>query len=165
MAAKKNQKTIDCRNLRLACSAATCSKDPTTKVGAVLAKLRGRVHMIASDCNRFPDGVDCSRKRLENRPLKNDIVVHAEANVILAARLDRESASMCSLYVTTLPCCRCAGLIIQAGIRRVVCLAPTAEYLKRWAGSVRLTKRMFREAGVQLKLYNEEDIRDESEEL
>ncbi|MFQ5757970.1 MAG: hypothetical protein ACE5H7_17995, partial [Acidiferrobacterales bacterium] len=45
------------------------------------------------------------------------------------------------------PCARCAVLIIQAGIVRVVCDEPDFDH-ERWGEQARIADTMFREAGL-----------------
>ena len=101
--------------LELAKTVSTFSKDPSTKVGAVIVDDDNRV--ISIGYNGFPKGLKDDH-RLDNRDLKYDMVVHAEANALLFANAPTKG---CTIYTWPFqPCSRCASLIIQAGIRRVV---------------------------------------------
>ena len=62
--------------------------------------------------------------RLNNRDIKYETVVHAEANALMFAN---RSAKNCTLYTLFFqPCSRCAGLIIQSGmIKEVVTIQNT----------------------------------------
>ena len=122
------------------------SKDPSTQVGAVIANVNTK-RVVSMGFNGFPAGVEDSEDRLETREIKYEMVVHAEANALLFAG---PAAEGCTLYVTPLPpCARCAVLIIQAGISRVVC--PTPDKSKEpWATQSRISETMFGESGVQL---------------
>lgn len=134
----------DDRFLDLADHIADWSKDPSTKVGAVIVRPNRTIASVGY--NGFPRGVDDDPKRLNNRPIKYAMTVHAEANAILSAdgRLDG-----CSLYVTPLhPCSNCAALIIQAGITKVVARMPNDP--AHWADSFDKAKIMFDEAGVEI---------------
>jgi dCMP deaminase len=96
------------------------SKDPNAKVGAVIATQRGAVGL---GYNGFPKGVEDSADRLDDGDVKLDMIVHAEQNALLIAG---QSAQGADIFVRGKPvCARCAGLIIQAGIRRVVAMDPT----------------------------------------
>jgi len=151
--------------LRRALGVSTVSPDPTTKVGAVLANTEGIV--IATGFNRFPRGITPDA-RLNDRPLKNEMVIHAEPNVILQGLelISKVGMYFCTLYITTLPCARCTGIILDANIGSVVCLEPTAEFLTRWKDSVELSRSLFEEAGVQLKEYSLEELdRDGKEQI
>ena len=136
----------DGRFMDLANFVAGWSKDPSTRVGAVIANANTK-RVVSMGFNGFPAGVEDSEDRLETREIKYEMVVHAEANALLFAG---PAAEGCTLYVTPLPpCARCAVLIIQAGINRVVC--PTPDKSKEpWATQSRISETMFGEAGVQL---------------
>jgi dCMP deaminase len=105
----------DNRFMLLARHVAMWSKDPSTKVGAVIVDAKRRV--IALGYNGFPRGVDDSPERYADRPTKYAHVVHAELNAILNALGPVDG---CTLYVTLEPCTTCAKAIIQSGIARVV---------------------------------------------
>ena len=136
----------DDRFMELAAFIAGWSKDPSTQVGAVIANDNTK-RVISMGFNGFPAGVEDSEDRLLTREIKYEMVVHAEANALLFAGPEAEG---CTLYVTPLPpCARCAVLIIQAGINRVVC--PTPDKTREpWATQSRISETMFREARVQL---------------
>lgn len=134
----------DLRFLRLAEHVASWSKDPSTKVGAVIVDNR---RIVSLGFNGFPARVEDSEERLNNRDLKYRMVVHAEANAIIHAR---SSLQNCVLYTYPfMPCPVCAGQIIQSGISFVV--APYSDN-PRWAEQFEITKEMFREAGIALAL-------------
>ena len=136
----------DIRYLALATFISTWSKDPSTKVGAVVVDERNQI--VSLGYNGLPRGVEDSADRLGDRDLKYKLIVHAEINAITFAE---RSVHGCTLYTYPfMPCTRCAGLIIQSGISRVV--APKLE-LDRWAADFALTQQMFTEAGVALSLY------------
>ena len=136
----------DDRFMELATFIAGWSKDPSTRVGAVIANANTK-RVVSMGFNGFPAGVEDSEDRLGTREIKYEMVVHAEANALLFAG---PAAENCTLYVTPLPpCARCAVLIIQAGISRVVC--PTPDKTKEpWASQSQISETMFREAEFQL---------------
>jgi dCMP deaminase len=129
------------RFMDLAAHVATWSKDPSTKVGAVIVDDKNRV--IGMGYNGFPRGVHDLQARYDDRPTKYKYVVHAEANAILNAIRDVRG---CVIYCTLHPCCECAKLIIQAGIAAVFCKPVDP----RWAESSEIAAQMFAEAGVDL---------------
>ena len=47
-------------------------------------------------------------------------VIHAEANALMKLAKNGGSADEASLFTTHSPCYTCAGLVVQAGIRRIV---------------------------------------------
>lgn len=96
------------------------SKDPKAKVGAVL--LNEQNWPIALGYNGFPAGVEDDVKKLEDGNLKNQMVVHAEQNTLICSGTQARNGT---LYVFGKPVCpRCAVLIIQARIKRVVGIQP-----------------------------------------
>lgn len=134
--------------LGLARYVATASKDPSTKVGAVLVDDARRV--VSLGFNGLPRGVFDMPERLTDRDLKYKMIVHAERNAIIFAG---RPVTGCTLYtVPFMPCAQCAGMIIQSGIRRVI--TPEVKN-ERWEADFALTRQMFHEAGVQLVLVQE----------
>lgn len=132
----------DDRFLVLADHIASWSKDPSTKVGAVIVRPNRTIASVGY--NGFPRGVDDTPDRLNDRPIKYAMTVHAEANAILSAD---SSVSGCTLYVTPLhPCSNCAALIIQSGITKVVARMPHDP--AHWVDSFEKAKIMFDEAGI-----------------
>lgn len=136
------------RFMSMAQLVSTWSRDPSTKVGAVIVRPD---HTIASlGFNGFPRGTRDDADLYNHRPTKLLRTVHAEANAILAAH---GSVKGCDIFVTPLhPCANCAGLIIQAGIRSVhyrMPKQPSAE----WAVHFHEAMAMFEEAGVGVHEY------------
>lgn len=133
--------------LRIAEQVATASKDPSTRVGAAIADGK---RLVSCGYNGFAQGCDDSPEVYADREQKYSRVVHGEVNAILFAgrRLDG-----CTLYTVPFqPCDRCAGIVIQSGIKRVVAPACPPDIRERWAKSLDSAERQFREAGVQLDL-------------
>ncbi len=138
----------DRRFMNIAKEVASWSKDPSTKVGAHI--VRTDRTPVSYGYNGFPRGVKDTEDRYINRDVKYKLVVHAEENAILNAHgLDLRG---CILYATALPCARCAASIIQVGIAEVVAPEPSLDYVSRWADDIKLTKTMFEEAGVALRV-------------
>jgi dCMP deaminase len=131
----------DIRYLELAQHVASWSKDPSSKVGAVVVK-NNRV--VAVGFNGFPAAVADKSELLENRDFKYEMVVHAEMNALLVAGQRAEGAT---LYVLGRPvCATCAGAIIQSGIERVVAEIPS-DGDGKWDKSGRIARAMLGEAG------------------
>lgn len=125
------------------------SKDPSTKCGAFLT--RGR-EPICFGYNGFPRRVVDSPERYADRELKLKMVVHAEINAILFSKRDLTG---CTLYTWPFqPCARCASLVIQSGIERVVAPVMPAEKEERWGEDMAVARQMFQEADVLLHLYD-----------
>jgi dCMP deaminase len=124
----------------------TASKDPSTKVGAVI--VRPDRTIASQGYNGFPRGIADTPERLNHRETKYSLVVHAEANAILTAR---EPLHGYTIYTTFFSCAGCAKLVIQAGIKRIV----SPEYdVERWYESMRLAHQMYDEAGVAWELID-----------
>ena len=119
------------------------SKDPSTKVGAVIIRPDRTIASVGY--NGFPRGVNDTEELYSAREEKLLRVVHAEANAILSAR---EPLHGYTLFVTPLhPCANCTGLIIQSGIKRVLyeCSSPTSE---AWAKHHTTMCEMFNQAEI-----------------
>lgn len=137
----------DKRFLDLAAHVAAWSKDPSTQVGCVLVDDRRRV--IGMGYNGFPRGVDDSEERYADRPTKYLMVQHAEANAVLNATHEVRGATA---YITHHPCATCAGLLIQAGVARIVTVAPSGGIAERFAESFNAAATMLVEASVEVQL-------------
>jgi len=150
--AKKAMEKWDIRFCDLAKYISKWSKDPKAKVGAVLFSKKGG--NVTIGYNGFPMGIVDSVVRLDNQEEKLDIVVHAEVNALIAAG---ERAAGSTLYVYGKPiCARCAGPIIQAGVKRVVAREP-GDTDSKWDISGKRAHSMFVEAGVEVHFYTEHD--------
>jgi dCMP deaminase len=135
----------DARYLELAKHVAQWSKDPSTKTGAVIVAPHGGV--VGLGYNGFAKGVEDSPERWNDRETKYKIVVHCERNAMLFAQRDLTGST---LYTWPfMSCGPCAGMVIQAGIKR--CVAPFNDN-PRWQADFALTMQMFKEAGVVLDL-------------
>lgn len=135
------QKFID-----LAALVGSWSHDPSTKVGAAAVDDSNRVLSIGY--NGFPVNCADTPARLNDRPTKLAWTVHAEANLVANAARNGISLNGGTLFVTALhPCASCAGLIIQAGIKKVY--APLPENDARWATNFEIAATMLSEAGVE----------------
>jgi len=136
----------DKRFLDMAELVATWSKDPSTKVGAVIVKGR---RFVSLGFNGLPQGVADTTERLDNRDLKYKMIVHGEINAMIFSPL--ENLEGCTLYtVPFMPCSVCAGQIIQHGIKEVVSYV---NHNPRWQEDFRISEQMFKESGVELLLF------------
>lgn len=131
------------RFLELAGLVASWSKDPSTKVGCVIVRPDRTV--AAMGYNGFPRGVADKPERYNDREVKYQMVVHAEANAVLSAG---ESVKGMTAYCTLFPCCECAKLLIQAGIETLV--VHYADRPERYAESMARSDIMLMEAGVKV---------------
>ena len=133
----------DARFLALAHHVSQWSKDPSTKVGAVLVGTDKR--QVALGYNGFPPKVTDSLFRLHTREAKLRYMIHAERNVLDNATFPTAGST---LYVTHPPCCNCALSIISKGVARVVSSPMSSSFAARWGAEVFLTRDLFREAHV-----------------
>ena len=133
----------DRRFLDLAAEIGSWSKDPSTKVGCVIVDELRRP--LSFGYNGFPRGVADTKEAWTDHALKHKLVIHAEWNAILNATADLTGSTV---YVTQHPCIRCAVVLQQAGVDRVVCPVPTAEKAERHGEDYLLVQSMFRERGI-----------------
>jgi dCMP deaminase len=135
----------DVRFLELARFVSNWSLDPSTKVGAVISDKHNRV--VSIGYNGFPKGIK-DDERLNDRETKYKIIVHGEINAITFANRNLEN---CTLYTYPFePCPRCAGIIIQSGIKRIV--APINK-IDRWENDFKLSRQLFNEANIKIDYY------------
>jgi deoxycytidylate deaminase len=149
------------RMIELAKHVASWSRDKNAKVGAVLVSKKGGD--ITLGYNGFPFGVK-DDNRYDEKRVKLNIIVHAEVNAIIAAG---SRAADGHLYVVGKPiCARCAGPIIQSGIKRVFAEKPkdkgtyplvTDPEKTDWEEIGRLAVTMLQEAGVECIFYTKCD--------
>ncbi|MCC4773864.1 cytidine/deoxycytidylate deaminase family protein [Vibrio cyclitrophicus] len=141
------------RMIELAKHVSVWSRDKS-KVGAVLVSKKGGD--ITLGYNGFPFGVKDCPDRYDEKKQKLNIIVHAEVNAIIAAGA---RAADGHLYVAGKPiCARCAGPIIQSGIKRVFAEKPlqkgeyeppTDKNATDWHEIGNLAITMLKEAGVE----------------
>lgn len=109
---------------KLVSSRSTCLR---RKVGAVLVKDK---RILATGYNGAPSGLPhcditgCLREKLhvpsgERHELCRGL--HAEQNVLLQAASYGVSVKESVLYITNSPCSICAKMIINAGIKEIIC--------------------------------------------
>lgn len=124
---------------------ALLSKDPSTKVGAVIFDPKRRI--VSAGYNGFARGVEDKESRLTDRATKLKLTLHAEKNAILFATAPLDD---CTIVVTHPCCAQCAAQIIQSGIKHVLWPRPTEAFLARWAEDYALAIAQFKEAGVSI---------------
>jgi len=139
----------DERFVRIAFEVASWSKDPGTNVGAVLVDDR---RIIATGYNGFPQGIQDTIQRYQNRDLKLEYTVHAEVNAILNAAKNGSQTEHSTLYVTFPPCVNCAACVVQAGVSMVICPCLTTSP-ERWRDSFQKGRNLLEEASVMVKTF------------
>jgi len=148
----------DRRFLALAEEVSTWSKDPSTKVGAILVNDLRQV--VGMGYNGFAREVEDTEERLNIRELKYQFVVHAEVNAIIQAGHGARGSTLYVYPSFMLPpiCADCAKAAIQAGVKGIVGYEPdeTDPRVQRWADSIAVAKEMWTEAGKFCYAYSED---------
>ena len=126
------------------------SKDPSTKVGAVIVSPDNKV--ISIGYNGMPRQIDeeqLSWNRGEGLDSKYLYVCHAEFNAILNTQVGGTLKGS-TLYVTLFPCNECAKAVIQTGIKEIVYLQD------KYADQVNFqaSRKMLELAGVKLRQFD-----------
>ena len=138
----------DRRFLQLADQIALWSKDPSRGVGAVIVSDSRQI--VATGFNGLPRGFADLPERLQ-RPVKYDLVVHAELNAIVQCARNGVSPIGCTVYTSFAPCVHCSLAIIQAGVIRVVTWEPDlVGGDAHWLESIEKSRRVLGEVGVRL---------------
>ena len=140
-------------SIALECS--RMSKDPSTRVGAVIV---GDREIRSTGFNGLPRGIADTYERLNNRETKLGLVVHAEMNAILNGARFGVPLKGCALYIACTddsgliwggpPCQRCSVHVIQCGISRIVSLAKKS-VPSRWHEDLESAGEILREAGIK----------------
>lgn len=142
----------DRRFLELAKTVSSWSKDPSTKVGAVVVNPLGQI--VGTGYNGFPRGVHDYDDRYKDREMKLKLVVHAEVNALIQAGKEARRGTIYIYPAFGKPnvCSECAKVLIQSGVKRVVGLEPK-EPNDRWKDSLSLSQMMLNEALVEVVTY------------
>lgn len=147
MTDERAQKAVtnwDKRFLGLAEHVSSWSKDPRTKVGAVIVRPNRTV--VSVGYNGFPRGMTDLPPRYEDKDEKYSRIVHAEMNAILHSTEKLEGYTLYTWPFMT--CDRCAVAVIQSGITRVVSPRCPEELLERWGESFKKSKEYYLEGRV-----------------
>lgn len=150
----------DRRMLRLAEHVSSWSKDPSTKVGAILATPDNIV--VGMGYNGFARGVKDTPSRYEDRDVKYKLVVHAEVNACVNAGLQSFGTTLYVWPAFGFPCIchECCKVAIQSGVARIVgAVDPTLdpERAERWKESLAISRLMCEESGVLWDAVTMED--------
>lgn len=122
------------------------SKDPSTKVGAVIVDGDNRV--VSIGYNGFPIGIDDDDDRLNNRELKYKMIIHAECNALMFANTNLVGYTMYTYPF--MPCPKCASMIIQSGITRVVSYE---NKISRWENDFKISRELFHQSKIECLEY------------
>lgn len=141
--------------LQMALLNAKLSKDPSTKVGAII--IGEEKELISAGFNGFPRGVEDTVERLNDRETKLSIMVHAEMNAILAAAKLGIKIKKCTMYIGAISsngdiwgglCSNCAKHIIQTGISKIVTYN-FSSVPERWLKDLNYSKEILKESNIQ----------------
>ena len=93
------------------------SKDPNTKVGAIIVNKENKI--VGLGYNGMPLGNDEFPWGRDGAAIdtKYPYVIHAEQNAILNTTTDTKGTT---IYVSLFPCSNCAKFLVQAGVKEVV---------------------------------------------
>lgn len=141
----------DLRFMQLADHVAQWSKDRSTKVGAVIVIDRNPVSV---GYNGFPRGCNDDLEERHARPLKYDWVLHAEENAIINAARHGQVTKDGDMYLNWFPCARCAGMIVNAGIKRLFCDKEPDFSNVQFGAGFKLALQKLAEGGVEVIYMN-----------
>ena len=139
---------------------ASKSKDPKTKIGAVLVKNR---RIISTGYNGICRGVNDKLPERSERPEKYLWYEHGERNAIYAAARYGIDTMGTTMYTNGIPCADCARAIVQSGVSQVVVhktyenLSANAQKSKnrdQWKGHNEASVAMFEEVGIELDVFD-----------
>lgn len=140
--------------LRTAYWLARESPDPSTQNAAFLATPDGTLLRTTAAVNEFPLGVEYTAERWE-RPLKYQLIEHAERNALFAAARHGIATRGLVLVCPWAACSDCARAIIQCGVAELITLRPVkGDTHERWDASVAVAMRMLDEAGVRVRYFD-----------
>lgn len=129
------------------------SKDPKTRIGAVIVGVDNEV--VSVGYNGLCRGVDDNVLERNERPTKYAFYEHGERNSIYNAARIGVSTKGCRMYTQGIPCCDCGRGVIQAGITEVIVHRQWNNLnATKWIESSNHSKEMFLEAGVTLRYYD-----------
>ena len=128
------------------------SKDPSSKIGAVLVNTN---RVVSTGYNGFPIGVNDLPQRYDNRETKYKFICHAEANSVLAAARFGISTLNTTLYTQSVPCNECCKSIIQGGIKEIVCHSLWKKMKQKWIDSQEISDIMLKECGITVRYIDD----------
>lgn len=141
------------------------SKDPSTKVGALFLKPKS-LEILTLGYNGMPRGINERDATRWERPKKYELTEHAERNAIYNSARNGVSLLGSICVVTMFPCHDCARGIINSGASAVVCENYNEnENHERWRNSWNTSMEMFVEAGIDVILLSQDEIKIKDEEF
>ena len=141
-----NTEKWDKRFLEMAKLVSTWSKDPSTKVDAVITDLSKKI--VSVGYNGLPSYVPDDPYILNNREEKYKFIIHAEVNALLTAAKDVTGYTIYTYPFLT--CTQCSAMVIQSGIIRVVSYQCVDE---RWIPRIEDSKKLLAKADIEVVEY------------
>jgi dCMP deaminase len=134
------------------------SKDPRTKIGAVLVRWDTK-KPISHAYNGFSRKVDDNIDLRWDRPEKYFWVKHAESNAVINCASEGPSTAGTVMFTQGIPCANCADDVIQGKIVEVVVHKQWQEYEKsfqweKWLDSTKRSMLKFEEAGIKIRVFD-----------
>ena len=127
--------------MSIAVLAAQRSKDPCLQVGACLVDANEK-NILGVGYNGAPDNVDDNdfpwSETYEGSKVKNDFVIHAEANALSLSDRTKHKGSI--MFCTHYPCKECAKTMLHYGVKKVYYLDDSRKAEVSYDASVRLLK-------------------------
>ena len=124
---KHSKEEWDTHFLKIAKLCSEMSKDPSTKVGAVIVSEDRKI--LATGYNGFPKSVPDYALWYNNREIKYSIIIHAEENALSTLTMNTNDIHVPkSVYIYPLePCLKCYNLLKDRGINRFISVAHKIE--------------------------------------
>lgn len=135
--------------------AATRSKDPNTRIGAVIVGPDNEV--ISTGYNSFVRGLNDNVPARSERPEKYFWYEHAERNAIYSAARHGVPLKGCRMFLSCwTPCTDCMRAIIQSGIKEIILgTRDGVSGQSKWVEEARRSKEMADETGVTIRYYSD----------
>jgi dCMP deaminase len=159
---KRTLQEWDIFQLKLAKHYSTMSRDPSTKVGAVVTDMDSK-YVYGLGYNGFPPDIPDTEDHLNNRAFKYQHTIHAELNSLaslsrrsqgsLVPSTDSVNWEPLTLFVYPfVPCLHCAQTIVDdyPFVTRVVSLDYSPE---RWSKEFQESRKLFEQCDIEVTLY------------
>jgi dCMP deaminase len=146
----------DRRLIQLAFQVASWSRDPSTKVGAVITLPNYSV--VAVGFNHFPPGVPDTDDHYADRDFKLKHICHAEIDAL--HQLPEHLAPNCFVYTSFPVCPACVEALGVAGVARIVEPALRADgrdefWFREWRAKIVESMRLSDEYGIDRRVMHD----------
>jgi dCMP deaminase len=130
------------------------SKDPSTKIGAVIVRDN---RPILFGYNGIPRKVKDLPERMV-RPVKYKWTEHGERNALYCGARFGIATENAIMYTQSIPCADCARGIINCGISKIIVHKQTEDLFAShavWTEELDIARIMLNEAGVEIVVFDE----------